>query len=94
MGTMKSARDGNLNNWYEFSHELVAQYLLTGNVKLKPIPDTMVTKIGSYGRKEISAVKNQRAKEMHTEQLTDYEAMIEGNIENLLSRAVGDIFVI
>jgi hypothetical protein len=38
IGTFKSARENNLRGFYEFYHELFAQYLITGNVKFNDIP--------------------------------------------------------
>lgn len=38
IGSMKSARDGNLRNDMEFFHELLAQYLITGKIKFNPLP--------------------------------------------------------
>jgi len=37
LGTMKSARDSRISSVYEFVYELLAQYLLTGRVTLKPL---------------------------------------------------------
>src|SRR4051812_44431408 len=45
LGTMKSARDNKLRNWDEFAHELLAQYLITGKITLRPLPDAIVTGI-------------------------------------------------
>jgi len=38
VGTMRSARMGNLRNFYEFNYELLAQRLLTGHIKFNPLP--------------------------------------------------------
>lgn len=50
LGTMKSARQGNIRNYYEWIHESFAQYIMTGkvtmNLKLKDLPhaDDILTK--------------------------------------------------
>lgn len=42
VGTMKSARDRNLRNFYEFIFELLAQYINTGKIKFNPIPKNLL----------------------------------------------------
>lgn len=41
LGTMKSARNGKITRPYEFLYELLAQYLITGSVKLNPLPQNL-----------------------------------------------------
>lgn len=49
IGTMKSAREGNLRTAFEFIHEALAQFLLQGGVKFNPLPE--ILKVGrSYYR--------------------------------------------
>lgn len=38
VGTMRSARMGNLRNFYEIAYEFLAQRLLTGHIKFNPLP--------------------------------------------------------
>jgi hypothetical protein len=38
VGTMKSARDKNLRNFQEFTHELFAQHIIEGRIRFKPLP--------------------------------------------------------
>jgi hypothetical protein len=38
IGTMKAARDKNLRNDFEFKHELLSQYIITGTIKFNKIP--------------------------------------------------------
>lgn len=51
LGTMKSARNKNLVNYYEWMYETFVQYLLTGNIKFNPLidigPDEKIIKSGS-----------------------------------------------
>ena len=63
IGTMKSARDNKLNNWYEFAYELLAQYMLTGKIKFNPLPESIIKGYGAFGRKEYSYSKNEEARE-------------------------------
>ena len=45
IGTLKSSRERNLNNTYEFLYEMLAQYIRTGKVTLNPLPIS-----AGYGR--------------------------------------------
>jgi hypothetical protein len=36
---MKSAQSGDLLNYNEFFHELLAQYLISGKIKFNPLPN-------------------------------------------------------
>src|SRR5690606_27691325 len=38
LGTFKSAREGNLREYFEFHYEMFAQYLLQGEIKFNPLP--------------------------------------------------------
>jgi hypothetical protein len=38
MGTMGSARNGQLREYFEFPHELLAQYIIEQRVKFNPLP--------------------------------------------------------
>lgn len=49
IGGMKSARDGTLRDEFEFYHELCAEYLITGEIKLRPIEGGLITGY-SFGR--------------------------------------------
>jgi hypothetical protein len=85
IGTMKSARDKKLNRGYEFVYELIAQYLLTGTVKLQ-LPKT----IKFYGDINPS---NRHALEMYKQDLPSYEENIVGHIENLIGYYIGKILL-
>ncbi len=49
LGTMKSIRDKNLVNFYEFIHELVAQYIITSKIKFNPLPNKL-----TFGKRTIA----------------------------------------
>jgi hypothetical protein len=99
LGTMKSARDSALRNWFEFGYELLAQYMLTGRVKLNPLPERIVVGSGGWGRKETRGVVDQDAWQAHNDGLMsdgllrEYEEEIQNMLEGVLARAVGRIFV-
>lgn len=41
ISTMRSARKGNINNVYEWVHELFSQKVITGKITLNPLPDIL-----------------------------------------------------
>lgn len=51
IGTMKSARDMNIDSFYEFVFELISQWIITGHVKFNPLPRKIAT-FAAYGRKD------------------------------------------
>jgi hypothetical protein len=94
LGTMKSARDNNLRNWGEFAYELLAQYLLTGHIKFKELPEQFLWNIGPYGRKNFRRTFSQSTREMYNRHDLDYYAQgLETFLDNVLDRAEGKIYV-
>lgn len=94
LGSMKSARDKNLRNWYEFAYELLAQYMLTGKITFKPLPDQLVIKLAPFGRKQTQRVQGQDVQQMYNNHDLEYYANeLEQMLEHVLDRAVGKIFV-
>jgi hypothetical protein len=52
LGTMKSARDGRLLRYREFVYEMLAQYMITGSVKLNTrLPEVLATRF-AWGKKQ------------------------------------------
>lgn len=94
LASMKSARDKNLRNWYELSYELLAQYLITGKITFNPLPDKLVTHIGSWGHKRSRGVMSPQTQQMYNNHDLQYYANeLEQMVENVLDRAIGRIFV-
>ena len=93
VGTMKSARDEKLRNWYEFAYELLAQYLLTGEIKFKELPRNIVTGIRGWGHKDTRFAHDEPARVMHNASLESYAEEIKEYFEDVLRRAVGSVFV-
>ena len=96
IGTMASARNRKLRNSAEFAHELFAQYVMTGNIKLK--------EYGGGGNRSTSVVKGhawgrpQRYRTAVTantaNQTVSYlENELNGLAEQVLDECVGQIFV-
>lgn len=90
---MKSAREGKIRNWYEFGYELLAQYMVTGKVKLNPLPTALVTRVKNWGHKDTVAVRDQSSYDDHMESLDMYERDIESMLDDALSSAIGRVFV-
>jgi tRNA nucleotidyltransferase/poly(A) polymerase len=94
LGTMKSARDNKMRNWYEFAYELLAQYLLTGKITFNPLPLSIHTGVAPYGRKQTRYSKDEEAREaINAEELESIALEIEGDLENILRASIGKVFV-
>jgi hypothetical protein len=94
LGSMKSARDGKLRNWFEFAYELLAQYMLTGRVKFNQLPANIVTGIGGWGRRARRGVRDEASRSYYNEErLEVIEGMIAAELEGILGAAVGSVFV-
>ena len=94
LGTMKSARDNKMRNWYEFAYELLAQYLLTGKITFNPLPQSIITGIAGWGRKQTRYNKDEEAREaINTSELESIALEIEGDLETILGSAIGKVFV-
>lgn len=92
-GTFKSAREGKINRFYEFFYELFAQYLLTGNVKFKPLTEKIVIGNLPWGRKEMATAVDQDLLDMWNRDLDIYAGDIESRMENVLSDCIGKTFL-
>lgn len=94
IGTMKSARDRNLPRPYEIFHELFAQYLIQGSVKLNPPPDAI--NLGTEKRPQMKS-EHWRGDELVRQQWAEwvewFESNINHNIEYALGMMVGKVFV-
>jgi hypothetical protein len=81
IGTMKSARDKKLTRGYEFVYELIAQYLLTGTVKLQ-LPKVIKFWGDVYPSNRVQL-------EEYTKDLPEFEKNIVNDIETLIQTFVG-----
>ena len=94
LGTMKSARDNKMRNWYEFAYELLAQYLLTGKITFNPLPQSIITGIAGWGRKQTRYSRDEEAREaINAEELESIALEIEGDLETILGASIGKVFV-
>jgi hypothetical protein len=95
LGTFRSAREKNLRNSYEFINELIAQYVITGEIKFnKDYPQILATNY-TWGHPQGDYKKHLPQDEM--EDLIHYvrnkENDIRYYIQELISNAVGGIYV-
>jgi hypothetical protein len=94
LGTMKSARDSKMRNWFEFAYELLAQYLITGKVKFNPLPESLIVGMAGWGRKDTRYVKSkEELRYFNEEELQGVTETIEYELESILGAAVGSVFV-
>jgi hypothetical protein len=94
LGTMKAARDKKLRSWPEFAYELLAQYFITGHIKLNPLPDRIVVGMGGWARPQTAGVRDTDAqKTYNTHDLEYFSQSLESWIDNVLDHAVGKVFV-
>lgn len=91
IGTFRSARKGILRQDFEFINELVAQYLITGEVKFNPPPKKIVLSKawGNDSRALYFRGDMEEAKSM----LDMLERDMTYYVDNMMSEAYGSIFV-
>lgn len=95
LGTFRSAREKILRNSAEFTNELIAQYVITGKIEFnKNYPQVLATRY-TWGHPQGAYKKNLNEDEIR--ELMDYVSIKENDIryyiEDMISNAVGEIFV-
>lgn len=97
VGTMRSARQNNLRNFFEFVYELVAQWIITGNVKFNPLPMSLIlNKRMAWGRPSNDTKRSKLddiAHEDWNETLRGYADKYEHYLDSVFSGLEGRIFV-
>ncbi len=96
LGTMKSARDKQLFRPGEFSHELVAQFIINGQIKFnKQFPKAIDRKM-AWGKEyynKYSQVRDDSKKAEIEDTIETMEDTYNWMAEELLDQAVGKIYV-
>lgn len=100
LGTMKSARDGQVRNFEEFIHEIIAQYLITGKIKFNPLPRFLITKKrfawGNPNHQGIFSPKHQQdeiEQEYFQDRVENIAHQIERAFDSLFKALKGKVFV-
>lgn len=94
LGSMKSARDGAIRSWFEFAYELLAQYLITGHIKLNPLPDNIVVGMGGWGRKQTAFARDDTAQKTYNNHDLEYFAHgFESFLDQVFEAAQGSVLV-
>mgnify|MGYP000019279730 CR=1 FL=1 len=96
VGTMRSARQGNLRNFNEFAYELVAQYIITGKIKFNPLPPSFVTKKQmAWGRPndQMARATPHEDLEEWNEQLQGYADKYEHYLDSVFMGLEGKMYV-
>lgn len=91
IGTFRSARKKILRADFEFINELFAQYLITGDVKFNPLPKKIVlSKAWGHDGRALYLRGDREESEAMLDMLAND---MEYYVENMLSQAIGKIFV-
>lgn len=96
VGKMKSARENRLVTSYEFVHEVVAQYIITGRVEFNDLPDPLVVdRRMAWGRPNNTTrrVVDRTAYAEYNEMLRSHAAKYEYNLDSIFSGFEGKIYV-
>lgn len=94
IGTMRSARTRELVNELEFTLELLSQYMITGKINFKPVPNRF-----RYSKKmngyipAYAVLKNSENREEYNEMLSDLANDLEETFRHALYESVGNILV-
>jgi hypothetical protein len=95
LGTFKSARDKNLRNQFEFTNEIIAQYLITGEISLnRQLPKILALRY-NWGQPE--GLVSKKMSEEETDELRDIINSAENTLiyytTDLIRNAVGNVYV-
>jgi hypothetical protein len=85
--TMKSARTDKLYNSTDLTSELFAQYIITGKVKINPLPDQLEVQKGVFN--DADPVQ----KEIYDQKLNELVAEMPGAFNDLLESLKGKIII-
>ena len=79
VGGFRSAREGNIRDWFEVMNELIAQYLTTGKIKFRPAP----ARFGSGGTKRFSYSTRE------VDEVNDHLATLARDMQYYIDNAIG-----
>lgn len=93
IGTTAACRNNKLRNWHEFVFDLVAQYIVTGRIRLKPLSNRIVVGVGTFGRKDTYVVSNSALEKINNRIESLEDDLNEFLIPDWLEDSVGKIFL-
>ena len=91
IGTFRSARKGILREDFEFLNEVFAQYLITGAIRFNRPPEKMVLSKAWGNDSEVYYLRNEQQDAVNMLDMLQND--LEYYIENMLSQAIGSIFL-
>jgi hypothetical protein len=91
IGTFRSARNANLREDFEFLNEIFAQYLITGSIKFNPPPKKIVMRKAWGNDSDALYLRDEDEDAAHA--VDTLSRTLEYHVENMLSQAIGSIFV-
>lgn len=95
LGTFKSARDRNLRNVFEFTNEVIAQYLITGKITFNRNFPRVLPTYFTWGRPQgpYSVQITQDLQEEIDGLISNFEEEVYAWVDSLVYSAVGKVFV-
>lgn len=93
IGTMQSARTNRLRTPYEFYYELLAQYMLTGRVRFRPLTNCVIFGPAPWGRKFTSCLNDPIYLTELNERLRSLAYELEDLFDRDLDEATGKVFL-
>lgn len=97
IGTMRSARERKLVNYFEFIYEILAQYLITGKIKFNPLPKKLKLQHRMAWGKEnhlyAHSHLSEKEFEEYNEQLQNFAEVYEYNLDSVFGSLLNKIFV-
>ena len=86
--TFRSARTGNMRDWFEVNNELIAQYITTGSLKVNELPKSF-----KHGRSHVILKGDEYEIDEASEFLNQLDEMMEQEYERVLTYATDRIYV-
>lgn len=85
--TFRSARKGEIRDWFEVMHELFAQYITTGKIKFNPVPKTVGSK-----RAFDSGTGQFTIKDEDMDEANDMLEYLAGELQDLFNGALTEVY--
>lgn len=96
VGKMKSARENKILRSGEFTHELVAQYIITGKIEFNDLPESLIVdRKMAWGKPNYSTKRStdEIARREYNDMLHYHAEKYEHNLDSIFSGLEGKIFV-